>query len=371
VSHRPFRVELAGYLGTAVGAGEGARRYLAALQAAGVAVRARDIELSGRDSAMTEFRGEARLGLRGARFNLLCLNPEQLLPYIDSRAAPRTSRRTNIAAWSWEVDVLPLAWAGASRRVSEIWACSEFTARFIRAGTGARVIAMHHPRLAARANAGAPPAELPAGFRVLVMFDYLSTIERKNPIGAIEAYRRAFAAGDGAQLIVKSLNGVHRPEQRSKVERAAAGRRDILLTDGTISGAARDSLLAACDCLLSLHRSEGFGLSLADAMAAGKPVVATAYGGNTEFMRESSSYLIPYELTQVGAGCEHYPPEASWAEPDVGRAAAALRAMFDDQEAARRRGQAGQSDVEALLAPQLIGQRMLERFTLLADAASS
>lgn len=366
MKQKPGEVELAGFLESAVGAGEAARRYLAALRAVGVPVRGRDIELPGRAPALTEFRGGPRLVPRRARFNLICANPEQLIPYLASRSAPPTRGRNTVAAWSWEVDILPPGWASATHHVSEIWACSEFTADLIRAGTGAPVVAMHHP-LARTAPAGTVPApDLPPGFRVLVMFDYLSTIQRKNPIGAIEAYRRAVTATDGAQLIVKSVNGVHRPEERAEVERAAAGRSDIRLIDGTISGPERDALVAACDCLISLHRSEGFGLSLADAMAAAKPVVATRFGGNTEFMSDENSYLVGYEETKVGPGCEHYAAEASWAEPDIDAAAAALREVLGDQAESRRRGRLAQVAVQELLAPELIGRKMADRLVALS-----
>lgn len=358
---RPGGVELAGFLESAVGAGEAARRYLAALRAVGVSVRARDIELPGRDRAQAEFPDARPHPLRRSRFNVICLNPEQLMPYLESPAAPRSRGRRTVAAWSWEVDVLPPGWDAAARRVSEVWACSEFSAERIRAGTGAVVVAMHHPLAPGAQQPAAAPLDLPTGFRVLVIFDYLSTIQRKNPVGAIEAYRQAVAPGDGVQLIMKSVNGAHRPEAREQVERAAAGRSDILLMDGTISGRARDALVAACDCLLSLHRSEGFGLSLADAMAAGKPVIATRFGGNTEFMSDDNSYLIGFEPTKVGPGCEHYPPEARWAEPNAAEAAGALRAVLDDAAEARRRGRRAQADVREQLAPERIGQRMAER----------
>jgi glycosyltransferase involved in cell wall biosynthesis len=354
-------VELAGYLDAAVGAGEVARRYLGALQVAGVAVRPRNVPLEGRDSAKTPVRPGRRGRPWPPGFNVLCLNPEQLVPYLASDAAPRRRGRTSVAAWNWEVDVLPPGWTEASRAVSEVWACSEFTAGFIRAATGARVVAMPLPLARngpVRPNA---PPQLPPGFRVLVMFDYLSTIERKNPLGAIAAYRRCFGPGDGAQLVIKTMNGVHRPERRREVEAAAADRSDIVLLDGTISGAERDALVAACDCLLSLHRSEGFGLALAEAIAAGKPVVATAYGGNVEFMTPASSYLVRYELTRVGDGCEHYAAQAIWAEPDIDHAAAQLRAVFDDREGSRERAHRGQRHVLALLAPERIGRLMRDR----------
>jgi len=358
-------IELAGYLEAAVGAGEAARRYLGALRAVHARVRARDIPLPGRDSAMAPQARGRRVGLHRTRFNLLCLNPEQLVPYLASPNAPTCRGRRTIGLWNWEVDVIPAGWVAAAREVDEIWASSEFTARHIRAVTDTPVLGLLLP-LATGSAARAPAPQAPSAFRVLVMFDYLSTLERKNPLGAIAAYRQAFGPGDGAQLIVKSMNGVHRPERRAEVERAAAGRDDIVLRDETISSVARDALVASCDCLLSLHRSEGFGLGLAEAMAAGKPVVATAYGGNVEFMNASNSYLVPYELTRVGAGCEHYPPDAIWAQPSVEQAASALREIFAQRQRSHDRAQRGRADVRSLLAPERIGAQILDRLEVLA-----
>jgi glycosyltransferase involved in cell wall biosynthesis len=368
VRRRPRGVELVGYLGAAVGGGETARRYLGALRVAGIAVRERNVALEGRDSAMTALPLGRRAASRSIGCNLLCLNPEQMVPYLGSPEAPPLRNRVNVGAWAWEVDIVPSGWVEAARRVVEVWACSEFTARLIAAATGARAVGILPP-LPTTPLVSSAPAERPRPFRVLSMFDYLSTIQRKNPAGAIEAYRAAFGPEDGAQLIIKSVNGVHRVDARREVELAASGRADISLQDGTVSGEERDALVAGCDCLISMHRSEGFGLSLAEAMSAGKPVIATAYGGNTEFMTAANSYLIGYEPTLVGAGCEHYAATASWAEPDVARAAAALRAIVDDPNEARERAARGQREVNVMLAPARIGAQMRDRLAMLSDAA--
>jgi glycosyltransferase involved in cell wall biosynthesis len=356
-------VELAGYLESAVGVGEAARRYLGALRSAGVPVRPRDVPLPGRDRV----RAELPVGLsprnEDIAVNLLCLNPEQMIPYLSGPEAPSREGRLTVGLWSWEVDVLPPGWREASRGLAQVWTYSRFSAGLIGAALDVPVLGFPPPLASHRENKGGsseepPRADLPAGFRVLVMFDYLSTLERKNPLGAIEAYRRAFDPADGAVLVVKSINGQHRPERHSEVRAALAGRPDIVQIDRTISGDERDALIAACDCYLSLHRSEGHGMPLAEAMALGKPVVTTAYGGNIEFMNPDNSYLVDWAQARVPDGVEHYPAGASWAEPDVEHASGLLRTARHDAEADNSRARRGQADVQMQLAPAVVGARM-------------
>jgi glycosyltransferase involved in cell wall biosynthesis len=363
----PPAVELAGYLDAAVGVGEAARRYVAALRSAGVPVLDRDVPLPGRDAADTKLVDGPRPTADEISFNLLCLNPEQMVPFLNGPDAPPRDGRITIGIWSWEVDVLPPGWREAGAYVTEVWTYSRFGAGLIGAGIDVPVLGFPPP--VSEPSASSQPApQLPPGFRVLAMFDFLSTLERKNPLGAIEAYRRAFEPGDGAVLAIKSVNGRHRPERMAELLAAIDGRADIALIDRTMSGTERDALIAACDCYLSLHRSEGHGLPLAEAMALGKPVVATAYGGNMEFMSEMSSYPVAWVTAHVGEGVEHYPANASWAEPDIEHAARLLRAVHRDPEGARHRAQQGKNDVRALLAPEVVGANMRGRLLELAMA---
>ncbi len=367
MSERTPGVELAGYLSAAVGVGEAARRYLAALRSAEVPTRARDVSLPGRDTVgFAHVAGPACDPV----VNLLCLNPEQMIPYLDSPDAPPVAGRSSIGVWSWEVDVLPAGWREASHRVTEVWTYSRFAAERIAVGIEAPVYAVAPPVLPP-AKPAAPSVELPAGFRVLVMFDYLSTLERKNPLGAIEAFRKAFVPGDGAVLIVKSINGRHRPDRQAELVAAADGREDITILDGTMSGPERDALVAACDCLVSLHRSEGHGLPLAEAMALGKPVLATGYGGSTEFMNDENSYLVKWRSVRVGEGVEHYPSDATWAEPDLEHAAQLLRSIRDAPDVAARRGGRARADVARMLSPAAVGEQMRERLRQASPSSAS
>jgi glycosyltransferase involved in cell wall biosynthesis len=158
---------------------------------------------------------------------------------------------------------------------------------------------------------------LPEGFLFLFIFDYYSVNARKNPIGLVEAFDRAFPERAGPTLLVKSINGNKRGDALARLQEAAAGRSDIHIRDGYVEPLEKDALVAACDCYVSLHRSEGLGLTMAEAMSLAKPVIATGYSGNLTFMTEDNSYLVRYSLTTIPPGCDPYPAGLEWAEPDL------------------------------------------------------
>ena len=140
--------------------------------------------------------------------------------------------------------------------------------------------------------------------------------------------------------MLKSIHGRDwKPRQLARVEAVADGRDDIVIRDGYVSANERDSYVAACDCYVSLHRSEGLGLTMAEAIACGKPVVATRYSGNLEFMDEGNSYLVPYSLVEVPPSWWAHQPGAAWAEPDIDAAAGLMRRVWEHPDEARVLGE--------------------------------
>ena len=207
---------------------------------------------------------------------------------------------------------------------------------------------------------------MPGGFLFLFVFDYLSTIQRKNPVGLIEAFKLAFQPDEGAQLLIKTINGPLRPLSEEELLWAADGRPDIHVIDRSLETRELNGLMAGCDCYVSLHRAEGLGLTLAEAMAIGKPAIATGYSGNLDFMTTENSYLVDHTIGRVGPECEIYPPEGEWAEPNLEHAARLMREVCADGEEAARRGARAKEDIARLLSPAATGQRMRERLEHLA-----
>src|SRR6266540_448568 len=336
-------VNVIGYLEAELGLGEIARKLVAATERAG-------IPTSTITCRSTIHRQAYRFDERrpGARYdtNIICVNADKLPKLHAELGAVEFAGRYLIGVWFWEVAHFPATMHPAFDLVDELWVASDFVRESISAATRKPVLVVPIP-LEPRPTAflSREELDLPEGFLYLFSFDYFSVFERKNPIGVVEAFKRAFAPGDGPSLLVRSINGDHHAAAREILERSAAGRADIRIVDGYVSPAERDALMAACDCYVSLHRSEGLGLTMAEAMGFGKPVIATGYSGNLTFMDERNSYLVRYEMTTVPRNCDPYTPGVDWADPDLDHAAELMRRVYEHPEEAQRVGHQASADI--------------------------
>jgi len=179
---------------------------------------------------------------------------------------------------------------------------------------------------------------------VLVAFNLASSFARKNPLAAIAAFRQAFGDRADRLLMVKIGNPAHAPGDFGAIEAAVAGARNIRVETRTLPAAEAHALTLAADIVLSLHRSEGFGLVPAEAMLLGRPVIATGWSGNMTFMDDECAALIRYRLVPARDPRGVYAVAgASWAEPDIAHAAEWLRRLADDPGLRARLGEAGRA----------------------------
>jgi glycosyltransferase involved in cell wall biosynthesis len=258
-----------------------------------------------------------------------------------------------IGMWAWELeDFLPHPTAFAL--VDEVWTLSEFARTAIQRHTQkpVRVIPLPRPEPAAALPLDRAALGLSDGPYVLFAFDYLSVFERKNPLAAVEAFTRAFDDGAGPTLVLKSINGDKRRSDRERLRRACEWRTDVLLIEDYLDSDVVSSLMGEAAAYLSLHRSEGYGLTLAEAMSRGVPVIATGYSGNLDFMTAETCLLVPYTRVAVASGCEPYPTTLSWAEPDVGVASTYLRWVHDRPEEAAALGERGREHLRSAATPE-------------------
>ena len=231
--------------------------------------------------------------------------------------------------------------------LDEVWAASTFIRDAIAAAAPPTVTVTHlaiplcaptiDPKLT-RDSFG-----LPAGFMFLFSWDMFSVLDRKNPYGVMKAYKEAFAPSDGALLVLKTMNGRSNLQLLEKLRWSCRDRPDIIVIDEVFDQLRIGSLTNLCDCYVSLHRSEGLGLTMAEAMLLGKPVIATGYSGNVDFTTPDVAHVVRWKPTEVPATAPPYRVGSIWADPDLGHAAELMRAVLDDPAAAQILGAAAQS----------------------------
>lgn len=337
-SHNRFpeavqRVRVVGLLSSASGLGESARLCARALREAGHELATVDVAglFASRDDVAypvgTE-RPEADLAIYH-------MNPPMLIPSILRAGLRRHARTYSVGYWAWELETLPDEWVAALRFVDAVLVPSRFCRDAVQAATDKPVIVVPHP-----VEAAAAPA-MPWGgadrFRVVSIFNFGSSFERKNPIAAIRAFRVAFGDDPTAELVLKVGDGHRYPAERARLVAAMGDAPNVRLIDEVWARERLEALLASAGAYLSLHRSEGFGLTLAEAILAGVPVVATDWSGNADFCSPDLSYpvgftLVPFRDPHLAyAGMR----DARWAEPDVADAARQLRRVRDEGAQAR------------------------------------
>jgi glycosyltransferase involved in cell wall biosynthesis len=270
-----------------------------------------------------------------------------------------------IGQWFWELEVAPPWYKPAYKYVKELWAPTRFIEQMLRneAPREIEVRYMPLPLRMPRVVSGVSREQLGLDnrFMFLLTFDFMSVMKRKNPLGLVEAFKKAFTPGEGPMLVLKSINGDSRPEGAAELEAAIEGRDDIIWMDKYLDSEMSAALMNFCDCYVSLHRSEGLGLTIAEAMLLGKPVIATGYSGNLDFMTPNTSYMVPWTRVKVGKGAEAYSSRATWAEPNLDVAAEMMRTVYENPEQAQAVANAGKRDLEQRFTREVTGARMKAR----------
>jgi glycosyltransferase involved in cell wall biosynthesis len=357
-------VNLAGYLRAETGVGEAARASARALEAAEVPHVLNDVLDAWASNIETTARG-ARAE-NPYRVNLVHVNADQVSAFVRGKQAAYFEGRYNVGFWFWELARFPKDWASSFEWFDEIWVASAFVQDAISQVAPIPVVKMPlslRPPTPIGSSVTRDALGLPQDrFVFLYMFDFRSVMERKNPLGLIRAFRHAFGDRTDVLLVLKTANGnlaaVGRP-----VFEAAREAANVRIIDAVVPRAEIDGLIGACDCYVSLHRSEGFGVTIAEAMRLGKPVIATAYAGNMEFTTPGNSLLVRYKLVMLERDFGPYRRGTTWAEPDLDHAASLMHNVVTQRDAGRALGERAQADISRLLDPLVIGARMRERLS--------
>ena len=362
----PKGFNVAGFLKGQYGIGESSRAFSQAVKATGlpsVSINIDSREHSNQEQGREHFSKENPYGI-----NLMTFSFDYSRRFYRDHGRAFFEGRRNVALWYWELESFPARWHSNFDYYDEIWVPSRFCQSAFAAVSPIPVQHITYPMetwegaLRNRARFSLPEG----AYIFLFSFDFFSTLARKNPIGVIEAFREAFHPSDNALLVLKSINSAQDPRGSERIQRAIEGLNVVWIKEN-LTGAEMKTLFASVDCYVSLHRSEGLGLGMAQAMSLGKPVIATNYSGNLEYMNSANSLLVNYRLVELA---EDYGPGSKpaiyekgqvWADPDIHHAVEQMRWAYTHPEESKRLGEQARGDIRVSLSPAKTRSEILAR----------
>ena len=334
-----------GFFSAEHGVGEAARQLAGTLR--GVGVEVSTINYTDTESRLAhsfECNNESH-----HKVLLTSINADQMLAAQHIMGCAFFSDRYVIGQWFWELESAPDWYSPAFPLVNELWAPTRFIESMLRRSAPDSVTVTYTPlpvvAPAVDASLGRGYFGLDNRFMFLFAFDFMSVMKRKNPLGLVEAFCRAFADGSGPMLVMKAINGEKRPHDLALLQAAIADRSDIVLMGDYLTRVETSTLTSIADCYVSLHRSEGLGLTISEAIALGVPVIATGYSGNLDFMTDANANIVPMHRVKVGDDAGGYSPIAVWAEPNLDEAAALMRSVYENPEMARAKAKKAQAGI--------------------------
>ncbi|HEY6928899.1 MAG TPA: glycosyltransferase [Thermoanaerobaculia bacterium] len=348
-------LNLIGYFDSSSGVGQSARSIADAAARAGIDVHR--IEASaGQEKAAAPYD-----------VNLFHVNADGAAATVEEMGPDLHRGRANIGYWYWESEEFPKRWQNRFDYFDEIWVASDYCRRAIAAASPVPVVLLPPAVVVARReNAKRQAGVEDSGYLFLTMLDALSVPERKNPLGAVRAFARAFPEAGEASLLVLICNSEREPGLAPSLREASRGAR-VRIREEALPRNEVEALLSACDAYVSLHRSEGFGLPIAEAMSAGKPVVATAYSGNADYLDEATGFPVAWSGFTLPRTIRDYDSGTRWAEPNEEHAIERLREVFENRAEARRRGEAARRRIAERYSPGVIGDQIASRMAQIRE----
>lgn len=363
-------VNLIAYIRASMGVGEAARGNASALQAAGIPFSIINYE-KGNPARMDNLRWQHKESDEAQHaINLLHINADHSPAVMKDLGRATFKNRYNIGFWAWEMPKFPDRWLNSFDQLNEIWVPSRYVYEAVAEKSPIPVITIPHiidvdmvsAQTYDRTSFGIPENS----FVFLSMFDTHSIAQRKNPFGSIIAFQRAFSANDTAAHLVIKINNADDAASKS-LHDMITGWSNIQILDRHLDRAGIDSLINCCDCYVSLHHAEGFGLAPAEAMAMGKVALLTNWSGNTEYMTSDNCIPIRYSLKTLGKDYGPYESHQYWAVPDLDHAASEMAAIANDSVRADRLGESGRKTIDEHFSADAIGKRMKARLKTISQ----
>lgn len=328
-------IEVIGFFHSISGIGESARLCAQQLAADGYRVKCTSVEKFFRKPQELDWHWPDTIHNREINCRIYHLNPPMLPPVIVQMRIANFKTTFNIGYWAWELEALPAEWQRAIRYMNAIITPSHFTTQVIQRYTDYPVLTATHPVTLAPATAGMRARlDIPEqAFLVSSIFSFGSALERKNPLGLIAAFKQAFSGINDAYLVLKANAGADSPEKNALLQ-AIAEHPGIRLLDQHWSRADILGLIETSDLYASLHRSEGFGLTIAEAMLLHTPALVTAWSGNMDFCTAENSFLVGYKPVKVNSSHPEFREfeTATWADADIEQTTQLLADLYRDRD---------------------------------------
>lgn len=328
----PYGINLVGYAKAEMGLGEGCRLIADAIQESGIDFVIVDYEKE-HNARIADFKLSKKIGEPKYSINLIQLNADKIMRFRAYSGKKFWEYRYNIAHFAWELPEFPVDWKKSCDYFDEIWTPSNFCTDSIKKITNKPVYTMPfaiHPFIDIhrdREYFGLPENK----FLFLTMFDINSVIERKNPISTIKAFKQTFLGNNSVGLVIK-VNDFKKKRGIESIISEVENVDNIYILDMVLSKNDVNSLINLCDVFVSLHRSEGFGLVMAEAMYFEKPVIATNWSSNVDFMDDKSACLVGYDLIKIDKDYGVYKKGNTWAQPKEEEAAEYMKKLYFDKD---------------------------------------
>lgn len=361
-SFYPFGINLCGFIKGDFGLGESMRILARILEHTGIPYTIIEIQDAGLHTFTNiEFEDKISNEFRYST-NIFAYNPDCFEDIAREFDKNIFKGRKNIGYWAWEMPEFPEGWEKSFSYFDEIWTCSDFTTQSILqkatipVHTVPYAIQPQKDDLLTRDSFGLPENK----FIFLLTYDTRSISERKNPMAAVKAFCKAFDGHSDACLLIK-MNTPLGWSGDGELDAISNSNENIIMVERQMSKSEINSLISLCDAYLSLHRSEGFGLGPAEAMAFGKPVILTNFGGNTQYMRDGACCPVPYQLIEVEKNFGIYKKGMHWADPDINAAAEYMKKLVNDKNYCNSIGKNAENVIKTEFSYSECGAIVMER----------
>lgn len=360
-----FGINIIGFIDGEFGLGEAVRLLIKAIKKQNIPVALINYEVPTlhrrADTTFNDYTLEAPYSI-----NLILLGPTEgkrvLFQYKDTEIF---NSKYNIFYLNWESEHFPVEYINNLGIYDEIWVPAQYCKDILKKYFRKKISVVPYPIeiiLEEKIDEKALAFFNKNSFNFLFIFDYNSTLERKNTLNLINAFQLAFEENDlSVSLTIKTSRSNSFKEERKSILEKIGNYKNIFIVEEIFEKNTLHNIINACDSYISLHRSEGFGLTMAEAMYFSKPVIATGYSGNLEFMNDDNSFLVNYEITKIEYDITNYEKNTIWSNPDVKHAAELMRLVKSNSELVKIKAYNGNKTILNKMSNETIGKLIEEK----------